>query len=115
MLKKKWWSYSKYLIILWSVAKKIFVPVWFIFHMNLQWYKDYPTSDKKLTGVDVAISVVVTFIFIKRWRHINLLITRRCMYFTSTVGRKLISIPWGSRSTPDKNFTSVEKVTQGSG
>ena len=37
------------------------------------------------------------------------------MYFTSTVGRKLISIPWGSRSTPDKNFTSVEKVEQGSG
>ena len=32
--------------------------------MNLQWYKDYPTSDKKLTGVEVAISVVVTFIFI---------------------------------------------------
>ena len=76
-------------------------------------YSTDPTSDKKLASVDFVVSVVVTF-----RAYVNTLISntvRRHLYCTSTVGRKLISMPEVSRSTLDKKFTSVEKVAQGSG
>ena len=76
-----------------------------------------PTSDKKLASVDFVVSVVVTF-----RTYVNTLISNSAqlrhtmyVYCTSTVGRKLISMPEVSRSTLDKKFTSVEKVAQGSG
>ena len=66
---------------------------------------NHSTSDKKLVRVDFVISVVVTC----RKRVIkNLQNTDTKMHFTSTIGMKLIS-------NPDKNFTSVEIVAQGSG